>query len=180
MKKTFSSCLPFFLLPNFRLLFVHGFAVSARPTHPPLTRCARQCPMCGHAAPLRSQASRGSMAYCVRPLKKDAKRPQQCSGRASSATAILLVGKRHPKVRPRRTRLFPPALGEPLADHLHGLKPTAPLPSHATGRKVDGKMILRVAATGFRLLLTTPRNILPSTVLPLNPPRPLCLWQEAV
>ena len=33
-----------------------------RGTHPPTLYT------CGHAAPLRSQASRGSMTYCVRPL----------------------------------------------------------------------------------------------------------------
>ena len=88
------------------------------------------------------------MAYCVIPLKKAAKRPRLGRGRASLATAILLVGFLIPKGRPWRTRLLPPSLWNKKAAQLHGLKPTAPLQTHATAIKVYGKMVIRVAATG--------------------------------
>ena len=126
-----------------------------RGAHPPTLST------CGHAAPLRSQASRGSMAFCVCPLKEDRETATAGRGRASHATAILLGCKRLPKGRPRRTRLFPPALGEPLAAHLHGLKPTAPLPSHATAmllgvlRNPQGQAV--GARAFYRLALGLPK-----------------------
>ena len=59
MEELIPSCLPFFLAKNLRLLFVHGFAVSARPTHPPFARCAR--PRVSPSNPLRQEESLASL-----------------------------------------------------------------------------------------------------------------------